>query len=65
MSSVNLFKTVPIPEEVFQAQLISVEKNGISSTFIFGSNDNGNIYKYNNKTKSYNIYDKYKYNNNK
>ena len=58
----GLFSIVNLPEKLKNAQMVSVEHHGSLSCFIFGSRDNGNIYKYNNKTKLYNIYDKYKLN---
>ena len=60
--STKLFETVEIPEPLDNAQLISVQVAGVETCFIFGSDENENIYKYNNKTNSYDIYDKYKLN---
>ena len=54
------FKTHKLPCEMHDAQSVLLSYNNESVPFIFGADDNGNIYKYNSITKDYDLFDTYK-----
>ena len=59
MTTMSL-QTRKLPRKMTHVQAITVAFNNETAVFIFGSYDNNNIYKYNTKLKSYELYDKYK-----
>ena len=54
------FIKTQLPCKITFAQSIKLKYQNEITTFIFGSLNNLNIYKYDNKSKNYKLFDKYK-----